>query len=174
MDVKIEGQNATRHLDMTTNNHASMPGDTPPWMYSDSQYLKDIPEDCHKNFETAREACQDSGNPKPPDNCDDACRKAQACVLIKKAHDKKSCCAPGNTGHHLVPAHCFTGVSGYENSQAPCVCAGGWSWHRNDKSGISNQDKTHPALHEHQDVMERRVIAAFPVLQKLGPLSWID
>ena len=37
MDVKIEGQNAVRHLDLTTNNHASKPGDTPPWLYKDSQ-----------------------------------------------------------------------------------------------------------------------------------------
>lgn len=33
MDVKIEGKNAVRHLDMTTNNHASTPGDTPPWVF---------------------------------------------------------------------------------------------------------------------------------------------
>src|SRR4029077_15314735 len=26
MDVKIEGQNAVRHLDLTTHNHASLPG----------------------------------------------------------------------------------------------------------------------------------------------------
>jgi hypothetical protein len=35
MDVKIEGENAVRHLDLTTNNHASDPGDTPPWPYVD-------------------------------------------------------------------------------------------------------------------------------------------
>ena len=35
IDVKIEGMNAVRHLDLTTNNHASTPGDTPPWIYQD-------------------------------------------------------------------------------------------------------------------------------------------
>lgn len=35
MDVKIEGENAVRSLDMTTNNHASTPGDTPPMVYTD-------------------------------------------------------------------------------------------------------------------------------------------
>lgn len=34
-DVKFEGENAVRHLDITTNNHASGPGDTPPWPYLD-------------------------------------------------------------------------------------------------------------------------------------------
>src|SRR5215471_9724324 len=32
MDVKIEGENAVRHLDMMTHNHASGPGGTPPWV----------------------------------------------------------------------------------------------------------------------------------------------
>lgn len=31
MDVKIEGKNACRHLDLTTSNHASYPGATPPY-----------------------------------------------------------------------------------------------------------------------------------------------
>ncbi len=36
MNVKIEGKNAVRHLDLTTNNHMStMPGNTPPWPYLD-------------------------------------------------------------------------------------------------------------------------------------------
>lgn len=37
MDVKLEGQNAVRHLDLTTHNHlAAMPGNTPVWPYLDS------------------------------------------------------------------------------------------------------------------------------------------
>ncbi len=31
MDVKIEGKNVVRHFDLTTHNHASQPGQTPPW-----------------------------------------------------------------------------------------------------------------------------------------------
>ena len=42
MDVKIEGQNAVRHLDLTTNNHASTPGDTPTWPYCDEMFLAAI------------------------------------------------------------------------------------------------------------------------------------
>lgn len=37
MDVKFEGENIDRHLDLTTTNHASDPGDAPPWPYIDSQ-----------------------------------------------------------------------------------------------------------------------------------------
>ena len=36
MDVKVEGQNVVRHFDLTTHNHMSMPGNTPPWPYVDS------------------------------------------------------------------------------------------------------------------------------------------
>lgn len=39
MDVKFEGQNVDRHLDLTTNNHASMPGDTPPWPFTDEMFI---------------------------------------------------------------------------------------------------------------------------------------
>jgi RHS repeat-associated protein len=36
MDVKFEGSNVDRHLDLTTHNHAgSMPGNTPPMAYTD-------------------------------------------------------------------------------------------------------------------------------------------
>ncbi|AUG02808.1 hypothetical protein CXQ81_20065 [Pseudomonas sp. 09C 129] len=39
MDVKFEGENVVRHMDMTTHNHASLPGNTPPWMYMDAMSM---------------------------------------------------------------------------------------------------------------------------------------
>lgn len=36
MDVKFEGENVVRHLDLTTHNHASMPGSTPPVPHQDA------------------------------------------------------------------------------------------------------------------------------------------
>lgn len=35
MDVKVEGENVVRHLDLTTHNHNPPPGQTPPWPYAD-------------------------------------------------------------------------------------------------------------------------------------------
>jgi hypothetical protein len=35
MDVKIEGENVVRTADLTTHNHMSVPGNTPPWPYVD-------------------------------------------------------------------------------------------------------------------------------------------
>lgn len=36
MDVKIEGENVVRHFDLTTHNHASLPGQTPPLPHTDN------------------------------------------------------------------------------------------------------------------------------------------
>jgi len=41
MNVKIEGKNVVRHLDLTTHNHASQPGQDPPWPYIDSMATDD-------------------------------------------------------------------------------------------------------------------------------------
>ena len=70
MDVKIEGQNVDRHLDLTTNNHASMPGDTPTWPYLDKLIL--LPGDpCFKDALKMANACEDYiGTGKDP--CEDA------------------------------------------------------------------------------------------------------
>ena len=149
MDVKFEGENVVRHLDLSTHNHASFPGSTPPWAYTDDSYLADIPEDCHKNFEDARKKCSRGGG--PPDNCTKECKKAQACVLTSKGSDKENCCAPDNTGHHLIEDHWVKendsfpsaqGTSGY--NAAPTVCA-------NQYRSIGT---THRKLHDIQGVYE--------------------
>ncbi len=36
MDVKVEGENVVRHLDITTHNHASTPGNSPPMPHTDA------------------------------------------------------------------------------------------------------------------------------------------
>jgi len=166
MNVKIEGENVVRHMDITTHNHASEGPNSPPISHIDEMTNK-VMAICQEEIKKARDNC----NNQSVDDCSDECKDAQKCLMVKKKDDKKTCCKPDNTGHHLVPAHCCAGIGNYDENEAPCVCAGGWSWHRNDKSGIPDDDKTHPQLHEHQDVMERRVIAAFPVLQAQGRLN---
>jgi|CXWL01.1.fsa_nt_gi hypothetical protein len=44
MDVKFEGENVVRHLDLTTHNHASQIGATPPHPYLDSAAIVSPPE----------------------------------------------------------------------------------------------------------------------------------
>jgi len=42
MDVKIEGKNAVRHLDIGTHNHGSQIGNSPPWPFLDEMFLAAI------------------------------------------------------------------------------------------------------------------------------------
>ncbi|MBL9106707.1 MAG: DUF4150 domain-containing protein [Myxococcales bacterium] len=44
MDVKIEGQNAPRHLDLMTSNHGSYPGSTPPFTEMEEMALLALAE----------------------------------------------------------------------------------------------------------------------------------
>jgi len=149
MDVKFEGENVDRHLDLTTNNHASMPGDTPPWVFTDAQYWANIPKSCHKNFETARKECSKGGG--PPDNCTDSCKKAQVCVLTSKRTDKQNCCKPNTTGHHLIEDHWVKENNGFPSAQgssgyrsAPTVCA----------NRFRSVGTIHRKLHDIQGVFE--------------------
>eukprot|EP01013_Petalomonas_cantuscygni_P043535 TRINITY_DN8280_c0_g2_i1.p1 TRINITY_DN8280_c0_g2~~TRINITY_DN8280_c0_g2_i1.p1 ORF type:complete len:412 (-),score=40.15 TRINITY_DN8280_c0_g2_i1:753-1988(-) len=64
MDVKFEGSNVVRMADLTTHNHMSVPGNTPPWPYVDGMDV-DIPfpedHDCAADAKKEKEACADKG-----------------------------------------------------------------------------------------------------------------
>jgi Domain of unknown function (DUF4150)/GHH signature containing HNH/Endo VII superfamily nuclease toxin 2 len=51
MDVKVESENAVRHLDMTTHNHASPLANSPPWSHIDTANITD--EDCKTKTQEA-------------------------------------------------------------------------------------------------------------------------
>jgi hypothetical protein len=62
MDVKIEGENAVRHLDLTTHNHGSVPGNTPTWPYIDTVAFAAAGHDedvCDGDKKKEEEACAD-------------------------------------------------------------------------------------------------------------------
>lgn len=107
MDVKIEGKNAVRHLDMTTNNHASTPGDTPPWVYLDNGTPPPTDHPCKEDIEQAQAACSDA---KPSDgkgrDCTGTdCAEKMECILVPKGKDKEMCCKPLTTGDHMIEDH---------------------------------------------------------------------
>jgi hypothetical protein len=111
MDVKIEGENAVRNLDLTTHNHNPSPGNTPPWMYIDSVAVPPPDHPCHDEINTAQAACKGSKLVQKGSGhiriCDEEgkCEKAMACILVPKGKDKEMCCSPNNTGHHLIEDH---------------------------------------------------------------------
>lgn len=48
MDVKFEGQNIPRHLDMTLHNEMCSPANTPPWLYLDGMTIPATDPRCKK------------------------------------------------------------------------------------------------------------------------------
>jgi hypothetical protein len=150
MDVKIEGENVVRHLDITTHNHASFPGNSPTWPFLDAMAFggggackdvaKAVNDHCADKAVTnkkgqvtthTREASLTKMCNHPP------CKDALKCVLTKK--DPNNCCPDASgvqpTPHHIVPDSQFNDATGsrlalggggeYSYGKAPCVCAEG-------------------------------------------------
>jgi hypothetical protein len=108
MDVKFEGENVDRHLDLMTHNHASPGPGTPP--FPDLSTIDVDPNDCGKIL-----ADED----------------------IKITPHKKSDCRKDQQSDHIVQNACFvnsrklnTAISsapGYSTNDAPCICLYGKS-----------------------------------------------
>lgn len=174
MDVKFEGENVVRHLDLTTHNHMSVPGNTPTWPYLDSMSKAEQEKACGEEMKEVEKHCPNSKKEgKTHHDCpkytkskshnskygEDPCINAKRCMLVPYDRSKsKGGCCPGQTPHHLVPKHHFPDFPKYDQAKAPCVCAEGYSWHREDDSYFPNAKKTHPALHDLQDATERSFV----------------
>lgn len=175
MDVKFEGNNVVRHLDLTTSNHRSeIANESAPMPEQESQTTPTF-DDCEDYEKHEREACKDSEQRyvtatkedgttyEKPDgrDCSDECKEAKSCILKSKKDDKTFCCHPAKTGHHLVEVHgfCKRGKRGkpldqfpnYRERDAPCVCAEG-----------SRYDEEHGDLHAIQGIKENFAILDAP------------
>ncbi|NOQ63956.1 MAG: DUF4150 domain-containing protein [Methyloprofundus sp.] len=150
MDVKIEGKNVDRHLDITTNNHGSLPGNTPPWPFLDSMAIgtSGKAENSCAGDKAKQETACEGQDPCPgalgkkkernatwaSDASDEAngkpCVKARRCELVPYKPD--SCC-PGQTAHHVIPKSSFytttvkakDKLTEYNPRKAPCMCLEG-------------------------------------------------
>jgi hypothetical protein len=134
MDVKFEGENVVRHLDLTTHNHASIPGNTTPWPYLDAMTFANPNHPCADDIAKEQEACKDyqPNNPAGPDACEEAgatgsapqeeqaaerladrtgrnkCLRARRCKLVPYSSNKgEAACCPSQTPHHMVEASAF-------------------------------------------------------------------
>lgn len=139
MDVKIEGLNAVRHLDMTTHNHASpQANEAIPWPYLDSATLTPPTHECNKSGDVKK--VNDNCNNPPEDDYSANCCEARKCMLVPWYPNK--CCSKGGrqmTPHHVVLKSQFkeAGKSGkaiplasggiYKQAKAPCICREGES-----------------------------------------------
>lgn len=79
MDVKIEGENAVRHLDLMTHNHMSFPGNTGPWPYMDMAAMaKDPDHPCLDDMEKEFKACEGYKPYGDKDPCDEIVKEKPA------------------------------------------------------------------------------------------------
>jgi len=141
MDVLAEGENVVRNLDMTTHNHASVPGNGGPWPYVDEAAMPGITKACQKDIDKEKKNCEgdphpcrgleelpphgkgvDRINAKPAaDRMADAatkndCLNARRCRLSAYEGEYRTCC-PGQTPHHLVEASSFGAGRGVGGSR---------------------------------------------------------
>lgn len=100
MDVKAEDENVVRHLDITTHNHASEGPNSPPMAHIDAMSAA-VLKACSGEVTRGKAACKD----QTTENCSDACKSAQKCLLVPKGKDKETCCKPENTGDHMIEDH---------------------------------------------------------------------
>ncbi len=145
MDVKCEGQNVVRFMDLTTHNHMSLPGNSPPWPYIDSIAVS-LDHPCVGDMKKEFAACSDGkGNYKSADDCcaDPDCQKARNCMLVPYGGTSSPNCCDGKTGHHLIEGHWVKHWEEYDHNAAPTVCCEG---RRNEKE--------HGLMHAIQGVYE--------------------
>ena len=137
MDVKVEGENAVRHLDLTTGNHASpLANESIPWPHVDtldpaSQSSKDCKDDIAKEKtacedykpykEDGKDVCAETGLAGSFSDVPDfgaaarnasanPCATARRCRLMPfnaSPRDGISGCCPAQTGDHIVPKSSF-------------------------------------------------------------------
>jgi hypothetical protein len=161
MDVKFEGENAVRHLDLMTHNHACGPGATPPWPYGDASAFADGGA-CNKPpTKHADEVKKNCPSPNPENGTSPACCKARRCMMVPYSPNK--CCDSGDppkqmTPHHPVPymdhyeAGARTasvadrekmklpGAGTYNGEKAPCICVEGENHGDKEDDGVTHME----------------------------------
>ncbi|MCP5444542.1 MAG: DUF4150 domain-containing protein, partial [Chromatiaceae bacterium] len=160
MDVKVEGENVVRHLDMTTHNHASpQANEAVPWPYVDSSALApDHP--CKEEKKKEEQACGKSSSPPKP--CTQKCKAARRCHLTPYGGKSSPNCCDPEVAHHIVPMSLLqsdrpktssnvaglrkSGPRAYTEKKALCVCASG----KRDKNGdkIKTPIGSHKKMHD--------------------------
>jgi hypothetical protein len=168
MDVKFEGKNVVRHMDMTTHNHGSAITNTGPWPHVDAAAFGKL-DSCAGDKKAMKDACKGkkrcpgmlsvpvseqiakhgtsvagAKSEKVADGSD--CVKKSRCYLRPyEANKKEDGCCPGQTPHHVPPKACFqksdgSYKKGYSMGKALCVCLEGANQH------TGSHGKNHAAI----------------------------
>ena len=179
MNVKIEGKNVCRHMDLTTHNHGSTTN-TLPWAYIDTADMTDANQECKDGTQAMKDCVKkhskklkkpdDDGNPvyqkQQKAFCEDKeCKKLTQCYVRPYEWE----CCDQKTPHHIVPAHCFMpkgerakgaeglryeGCQDYDDKKAPCICLTGAT--KSSKSANGNVLQ-HGRVHSKADKRENEI-----------------
>ena len=139
MNVKFEGENVDRHLDMTTNNHGSpTANEAVPWVFIDSMaYGGKTDDPCADEKANEKAACSEHSRDRTKECADPKCTTAQACMLVPWGGKGSPNCCKGFQGDHLVEASSFAttrggvplkGCENYDLNKAPTCCAEGHAY----------------------------------------------
>lgn len=165
MDVRVEGANIVRHFDLTTHNHASLPGNSAPWLYQDALAIRlNRNDDCADVRKDINEKCKDAAEfnaagPPPSGDCSPECCQAKSCALAPYGSGMK--CCGGNTKHHIIPDHCFKdpgsggyyqGIQDMSYDKGLAICVDGED--KDDADSVSGELKTHGKIHGDFDRQE--------------------
>jgi hypothetical protein len=106
-DVKFEGENVVRHVDLTTHNHASTPPGTPPFPDLNNMFVGG--ESCKQIFDRERMHVHRHGSAKCPDG-------------YESDHILQNACFQNSRGGTSI-----TTAPDYTVKDAPCICLKGQS-----------------------------------------------
>jgi hypothetical protein len=145
MDVKVEGENVVRMLDMTTHNHGSVPGNTPPWPYVDEVAMPGITEACKDDVKKEQDACKDVEDPCKHFNAKPPSGEGSTRELVKPVADKMS--------DHIACNECLNArrckLSPWESAKnadgetvRPTCCGGQTPHHIVEKSAFGEKEAT--------------------------------
>jgi hypothetical protein len=151
---------------LTTHNHASLPGNTAPWMYQDAMAISlNRNDNCAKVKQEIDECCDDesefaAAGPPPDGSCSRECCDAKKCALAPYGSGMQ--CCDGKTKHHLVPDHCFKdpgkaggyydGIEDLNYDKGLAICVDGED--KDDADAVSGELKTHGKIHGDFDRQE--------------------
>lgn len=140
MNVKIEGENAVRNLDIMLQNHGSG-SNTPPWPFMGSMSLDMSSNACNKSGDAQK--VTDNCKKPPEKDYSKACCTARKCMLVP--YSPNQCCKVKGkkmTPHHVVLKSQFHKKGNkadslspkYNPDKAPCICVPG-TGHSTGKHG---------------------------------------
>jgi hypothetical protein len=180
MDVKVEGENVVRNLDLTTHNHGCVPGNTPVWPYMDEVAAPGIEAKCAGDKVKEKTACAEYTPHGSRDPCSKAvlgttkkpsrrltsgeadaladraaankCLAARRCALQPYKSAKSHCCHP-QTGHHLIEASALHDVGRGGKGSTPVKGMSGYSENMAPcvcAEGATQNVGTHGLMHTYQ------------------------